>query len=130
MVQNENNKAPFDSSFGTLTVQVSESENAVPIKGALVIVTKDNVGSQTLKGALITDDNGITPPLQLTAPSYEDALDPTETIPYDIYYVRISHPGYYTEEGHMVQIFGSSYSHLNINMIPLPEFPQKEVISY
>ena len=115
---------------GTLTVHVSESENAVPIKGALVTVTKDNGGSQTLKGALITDDSGMTSPLQLAAPSYEEALDPSRIAPYEIYYVTIYRPGYYTEEGHMVQIFGSSYSHLNINMIPLPEFPQKEVIMY
>ena len=44
---------------GTLTVHVSESENAVPIKGALVTVTKDNGGSQTLKGALITQYSEI-----------------------------------------------------------------------
>lgn len=130
MVQNISNTAPLDSSFGTLIVQVSESENAVPIKGALAIVTKENDDSQTLKGALISDESGMTAALKLPAPASEESLDPSGSTPYDIYYVRVSHPGYYTEEYHMVQIFGGSYSHLNINMIPLPEFPEKEVIMY
>lgn len=130
MTVNTNSSGPFDSSFGTLIIQVSESENAVPIEGVLAVVTKDNGDSKTLKGALITNGSGTTVPLKLPAPAAEEALNPDGFVPYDIYHVRISHPGYYTEEDHMVQIFGDSYSHLNINMIPLPEYPEKEVILY
>lgn len=120
----------FISSKGTLTVQVAESENAVPIQNALVTITETEGGKQVLKYLLTTDASGRTPAVELPAPNEDSNIYPAEKMPYSIYYVRISHPGYYTEAEHMVQIFRDSVSYLNINMIPLPEFPEKEVIVY
>ena len=50
-------------------------------------------------------------------------------LPYEIYFVRIAHPGYYTEENHMVQVYGGSTSFLKADMIPLPENYQQGVIA-
>ena len=119
-----------NTSMGSLTVQVAESESAVPVPGALVTVTKENGSGISLQGVMTTDESGLTMPLELPAPPASESLTPSVSLPYEIYYVSIFHPGYYTEENHMVQIFGDSNSHLIINLIPLPEYPGKEVIMY
>ena len=131
MDENLTNMNSPGSSQGILTVQVSEAEKAIPVRDALALVTRDNPdGSVTLYGVLTTDESGITPELPLPAPAAGESMTPSNTSPYSIYYVRISHPGYYTEENHMIQVFGDSKSNLRINLIPLPEFPEKDVISY
>ena len=130
MLEKSYNPAGPGSSAGSLTVQVAESESAVPIPGAQVTVTKENGDGISLQGTLITDRSGLAGPIFLPAPPAEASLSPSLTLPYEIYYVEISHPGYYTEQNHMVQIFGDSASHLIINLIPLPEYPGKGVIMY
>lgn len=130
MVEKTNSSGTPNTSLGSLTVQVAESESAVPVPGALVIITKENGSGISLQGVMTTDESGLTMPLELPAPPAGESLTPSVSLPYEIYYVRISHPGYYTEENHMVQIFGDSNSHLIINLIPLPEYPDKEVIMY
>ena len=115
---------------GTFSARVSGADNALPIKGALVLVSREVDEKNELFGVLHTDENGATPVLTLPAPQASDSLNPDIDMPYEIYYVKASHPGYYTEADRFAQIYGNSHSYMEINMLPLPEYPDKDVIFY
>lgn len=125
----KNNDIYISSAQGFLIVRVTESESAIPISNALVTVTKQEEEGAKLVGVSKTDESGLTRAFSLNAPLNKSEYS-SDLIPYEIYFVRLSHPGYYIEDNHMSQIFAGVSSHLTVNMIPLPEDSEKEVIVY
>lgn len=101
---------------GTLVVQLSTNDGAMPIEGAQIKIL-DVRGN--LLHDVTTDMSGKTERIVLPAPPKETQFDPNQSIrPYDRYMVIISAPGYRTDVINGVQIFDESDSVLPINMLP------------
>lgn len=126
-------------SYGYLRVRVTEAGGAVPVSGALVRIseydsydTGDTNGTNGTEDAalysLITDRDGLTPTVRLTAPPAADSQAPMDTengapptIPYSLYNVNISKSGYYPVENVGVPIFAGITAVQPVNLSPLTE---------
>ncbi len=106
--------------IGTLIVQVYTADQALPIEGANVLVTKTADGGEELVKVMQTNRSGKTEPLALSAPPASNSLTPDGGTRYSIYNIRVDSPGFYTMENLDVPIFGGQTAIQPIALIPLP----------
>lgn len=107
---------------GSIITRVTLAEELIPVKDALVTVTKEEGGNTVLVAALKTDENGKTQPVFLDTPDTSLSLNPDNKImPYTPIDIRVDHPGAYSVILKNVQVFPGNVSLLNISLIPLPE---------
>lgn len=108
----------LDSS-GTLTVRAYTAGGALPVAGAVVRIMGAMENNRLVSFSTITDRDGISEKLTLPAPSADLSLspDPSE-LPYSIYDLEISAPGYYTKRINGLTVFSGINSVQLINMIP------------
>jgi len=106
--------------LGFLTIQAHTGNDALPVKGAQVII-RNSMGE--ILHQLTTDESGNTERVSLYAPDKSHTLTPEDTGPfYATYQVEVMLPGEYVAEVvHDVQIFDTIESILPVNMLPLPE---------
>ncbi len=118
----EDNPADM-SGQGYLKVEVSTASRAVPVRDATVTITENVNGMSALIAMIVTDENGETPIIPLSAParSFSEAPDPSER-PYSEYNVGVYKQGFYTIPQLTVPIFDGVKSIQPISMIPLSEF--------
>ncbi len=111
------------SGQGYLQVEATTASRAVPVRDATVIVTEISDGKEALIGMLITDENGATPVIPLSAPSrtLSESPDPSER-PYSEYNIKVYKQGFYTVPLLTVPIFDGIKSIQPVSMIPLAEF--------
>ena len=107
--------------FGTIVVQVSSADGAIPIVDANVIVAEDTERGESLIKVMKTDRNGKTPPLSVAAPPAENSLIPDGVNRFFKYNIRVDYPGYYTVENVNVPVFEGQTSIQPVSMIPLEE---------
>ncbi len=124
----QNDEFPEDnpndmSGQGYLQVEVTTASRAVPVQDATVIITESVNGMDSLIGMAVTDENGGTPVIPLSAPlkSFSEAPDPSER-PYSEYNIRVYKQGFYTVPQLTVPIFDSIKSIQPVSLIPLAEF--------
>lgn len=106
---------------GTLLVQVSTADRALPIADASVIVSEMTSEGETLVRIMRTNQSGRTEKLPLAAPPAANSQSPGKTDRYSRYNVRVDYPGYYTTENIGVPIFDGQTSIQPVALIPLPE---------
>lgn len=118
----EDNPADM-SGQGYLQVEVTTASRAVPVRDATVTVTENTNGMSALIAMMVTDENGQTPIIPLSAParSFSEAPDPSER-PYSEYNIGVYKQGFYTIPQLTVPIFDGIKSIQPISMIPLSEF--------
>jgi len=118
----EDNPADM-SGQGYLKVEVSTASRAVPVRDATVTITENVNGMSALIAMIVTDENGETPIIPLSAParSFSESPDPSER-PYSEYNVGVYKQGFYTIPQLTVPIFDGVKSIQPISMIPLSEF--------
>lgn len=111
------------SGQGYLQVEATTASRAVPVRDATVVVTEMSDGKEALIGMLITDENGATPVIPLSAPSrtLSESPDPSER-PYSEYNIKVYKQGFYTVPLLTVPIFDGIKSIQPVSMIPLAEF--------
>ena len=128
--QNFHHEISGDPDQGFAVVEVTTGNCIFPIQGAHVLITRNTEDGTVLFASLETGPDGKTIVIPLPAPYENLAMEPYPAeSPYEIYFVRIAHPGYYTEENHIIQVFGGSASFLKADMIPLPENYQQGVMT-
>lgn len=132
MAENEQNISqtePQDTDYSYIIVEATAGNGIIPVPEAHVMITKNTDEGTVLYGSLETGPNGKAPTFVLPAPEKSLSEDPNNTKPaYDIYFARVSHPDYYVEDDHMIQVFGGATSYLNVDLIPLPEHSRQGVI--
>lgn len=108
----------YDSS-GKLTVRAYTAGGALPVEGAVVRIMGATEENRLVAYSLITDRDGVTEVTLLPAPSISYSLspDPAE-MPYALYDIEITAPGYYSERLNGVSVFSGISSVQPINMIP------------
>lgn len=105
---------------GSLKIQTFAAQQALPVEGAKVIVSKTFADGQKIFYSLTTDRNGIADDILLSAPDKALSLDTSETpLPYAEYDVTVEHPNYRNITLHQVQIFDGIKSIQPIIMIPV-----------
>ncbi len=104
---------------GTLIVQVYTADQALPVSGANVKVTKLTEGGEELIRVMQTDRSGKTEPLLLPAPPSKNSQTPEGGVKYFNYNIRVDYPGYYTMENLNVPIFDGQTAIQPVALIPL-----------
>ncbi len=121
----QNNSRPIGSltETGFLIIQVFAARRAYPLPGATVQISyPEQNGVISVYRVLLTDISGKTEKLSLPAPpkSLSESYRPLE-MPYAVYEIRVTLPGYYPIRIKAVQIFSTITSIQPINMIPLTD---------
>lgn len=113
--------APLLTDVGTIQVSVSTAQEAVPIEGAAVLISREENGSKRLIQAMITDSSGKTPILTVPAPSRTLTETPSDTIPFAVYRAVVTAPGFLPLINDNVTVFGGSSSILSAALQPKPQ---------
>lgn len=113
---------PTDGS-AVLRVVVTTALGALPLEGASVTVSTaaDEAGTRELLYAVTTDAGGMTPPMTLSTPPRANSLSPDSGLPYAVYTVEVSHPGYTPVSALHVTMFSGVPAVLPVPLTPLPE---------
>lgn len=109
---------------GKITVRVSTGYGAVPVKGAQIYITPliNEYNSDDYTYSLRTDNDGLTPLLELSAPPRSLSLSPGSTrLPYAEYVLTVIKEGYKTAELIGIPIFDGITSVQSVSLIPLTE---------
>lgn len=116
--EQENNNAAVRAAdaSGSISVQVTMANGAVPISDAKVTVS-DSDGNIVKSGT--TDRSGRTNRIVLPAPSLEYSQAPGLSVPYYTYNIRIEKQGFYTEEFLNVAVFPGIESIQGVSLEPL-----------
>lgn len=114
---------PAADAFGSLAVQVTAARGAVPVDGALVVISEDGEdGAERMLFTLQTNNSGETQTVRLA--TYPLSLSQNPDFfgkPYKDYTITTSKPGYYTVINKNVPVFADRFSIQPVNMIALPE---------
>ena len=112
---------PFDKT-GTLVINAYSASGALPIKDTYVRVTGGAEENRMERYSTLTDWDGVTMPIILPAPPRELSQAPgAYELPYAVYDIVVTSPGYYTKKIYNVAVFDGERTILPINMIPMPE---------
>ena len=111
------------NSNGYLIVKVSTASGAIPIENASVIVQGKDDNNQNILLSLLTDRDGLTPRIMLSAPLADLSQTPSPSSkPYSIYNIDIFKEGYYPQHYNGVPIFQNVTAVQNAKIIPISEF--------
>ena len=112
---------PVLDDTATIQVMVTAAQEAVPIEGAAVLISREENGTRTLLQAMLTDSSGKTPILTVPAPSRELTEAPGEVYPFVSYRVVVSAPGFLPQVNDNVTVFGGMASQLSVALQPMPQ---------
>lgn len=107
------------NSSGTLTVRAYTAGGGLPVKDAVVRILGAEEENRLTVISGITDRDGLTERFILPAPDASLSLAPSPAeLPYSLYDLEISAPGYYTKRINGLTVFSGINSVQLINMIP------------
>jgi|GEM_PF-4271729 len=119
-----------DTDTGYLQVEVTAADNAVPIKNAVVIVSRKTNGNNYLLSVLSTNSSGRTPAVNLPAPPKGLPDEPDVITPQALhadYQVRVEADGFYPAFNPAVPVFALIKSIQPFELTPLPEYTVQPV---
>lgn len=90
---------------GILRIQAFAGQQAIPVVGAQVTVSREFQDGMREFASGLTDENGVLDGIVLPAPNKILSESPTGEAPYATYDIRVSHPDYRTEIYQQVPIF-------------------------
>lgn len=114
--RDDNGTPKLNDASGSILVQVTLANGAVPVRGAKVTISDDS-GRVIASG--VTDQSGKISRIELPAPSLEYSQSPGLTVPYYTYNIRVEKPGFYTEEYLNVAVFPGIGSIQGVSLEPL-----------
>lgn len=109
-----------DDDEGYLQIRTVTAEGAVPLKGALAVISDPKTGA--LVAQVITDTDGLTAAVPLRTVSRELSEVEGNYRPYSTYNLEISLNGFYKVKSEHVPVFGGVTNLQTVSLIPLPEF--------
>ena len=102
---------------GYLIVDTTAGEEAMPVAGALIVVS-DELNNILYK--VETNEDGISPKMELSAPNKSYSLHPDNVRPYSRYNLSINANGFTPVSITGVRIFDTCETIQNFHMLPLP----------
>ena len=109
-------QTPLLNSVGTIQIEVSAANRALPIENAMIRIR--NADDNSLKAVLITNQNGITDVIELDAPNRSLSQTPAVENPFVDYYADVVASGFVSRINIPIQMFGSIKSILPVTLIP------------
>ncbi len=107
--------------IGQLQIRVSTENQAVPIEGAVIMIShQDDYGTQ-LDYTLISDQSGLSEIIDLPTKDRNLSLSPDNSSPFATYTIEINADGYIPKRFINVPIYGGVIAIQNVSMIPFPE---------
>ena len=106
---------------GTLMVQVTSANGALPIEGAKVTISEVEEEGGAVIANLVTDRSGRTEKIEIATPLAEVSQQPGTIRPYRNVNIMIEYPGYYVKENINVPVFDKIESIQPVALEPLPE---------
>lgn len=113
-----------ESTCGFWQGHVFAGRQAIPIRDAVVLITRETEQGNVLEYLLTTDESGETKEVALAAPSPTLSLNPEappDPPPYSTYTTMVYAEGFYPVESHTAAIFSGIHSIQPITMTPLQE---------
>lgn len=104
--------------FGRLRISASAARQAIPIASAYVQVIKRTLQGDTLIGATLTNELGLTQFFELPVDASNDG---GMTAPFEEYIVNVSAAGYQPIVGLVAQVFAGISGTLPVFLVPLSE---------
>lgn len=120
---------PIDDT-GRMRVRVVTGDSSVPLPSASVVVTRQTPDGEELIRILTTDNDGLTPEIEL--PTYnrlESESPDNEGAKFTIYNIYTEYSGYLPAKSIGVPIFGGVTSVQTFEMVPTPEFYSGDSVS-
>lgn len=111
------------SATGYITVRAYTSTAQFPLVNAAIAVTAEDGTAIAMR---LTDRSGQITPIEIPVPDKSESLapDPPER-PYAVVNLYARLKGYEQVEAENLQVFADTTTNLNLEMIPLAEFPQQ-----
>ncbi len=103
---------------GELKIQAFSAQQAIPVSGVNVKISKKFSDQEKVFFEGTTDDSGIIDGIFLPAPDKELSEHPENSAPYATYNITASHPIYGVELTGNVQVFGDTKAIQPIRVIP------------
>ena len=105
--------------YGTLSVRSYTAGGAIPVSNALVRIHGAEEENRFISYSLITDEDGMTPIVELPTYSKEFSVIPNPAgKPYSIYNIEILAEGYLPKRISGIPIFSGVYSLLPVSLLP------------
>lgn len=101
-------------SMGLLKIQVFAGNDAFPVEGAKVVISKDG----HIEAFMITDSKGATPYIKLPSPVKGNSLEPYSGEKEENYRGDIYAEGFYPLKNLYISLVGGTSSLLSVNLIP------------
>lgn len=111
---------------GSLIAQVYTARKAIPVEGVAVTITSDDIENPEIIAYRTTDFNGRTEPVELETPDIDMSLAPSDQKAFATCNIQLFHPNYYSVLVEHVQVFPSTESIQQMEMVPLEELAPKE----
>lgn len=106
------------SSVGYITVTVSTARGAIPLEGAIVNIRNDDVENSEIIFSLLSDRDGRTPKVALSAPPKENSDTPGGDPAFSTYNIDVFKEGYIPLFFNNVPIFPDVISIQPAVMVP------------
>lgn len=104
---------------GILAVRVTSAGGSIPLPNVLVRV-RGHEGGRDIEYSILTDRDGLIPPLTLPAPSSELSLSPHPTDAVATHFdVEVIGAHYYRKNVFHISIFPNIITTLPVNLIPM-----------
>jgi len=110
-----------ENTTAELRVAVTTALGAVAVPGAVVRVSSVENGERTLLHSVFTGQDGMSPPMILSAPPSYLSMSPGVGAPYSVYTVEVAAEGFTPIAALTVTMFGGIAAVLPVALTPLPE---------
>ena len=113
--------------FGSLSVRAYTAGGALPVSDAVVRIIGAEEENREIAYSLKTDEDGITERVKLPTPSANLSQSPNPSaLPYALYNIEITAPGYITKRIYNAPVFAGINSSQLFNMIPESDYYANE----
>lgn len=108
-------------STGRIVVELSTNDKAQPIRNASIVISDSTTNRVVSRQTLTNSESGKTNSISVDTPDIALSLiEETRVLPYAIYNITITAPGYYDYTVRGVQVFADRVSILEAELLPLP----------
>lgn len=114
-------REPGDTGQGYMTIWAATADEALPVPGAEVVITRMIDGKRTLQAVGITDQSGRTPPFALPAPSASMSQSPDNPTPFARYDVSVRADGFAHARYTNIPVFDGIQSVQRADLVPISE---------
>lgn len=109
---------------GSLTVHAFTSSAQLPVEGVTISVTQPTPDGPKLLAVRITDEDGLTDPITITAPDAQESQNLGTQTPFTSVDITADHPDYERILVENAQIFAGVNSRQDMKLVPIEERPQ------